>query len=28
LRYFGGVPVRPYIVWGDRIMWKALAEYY
>ena len=21
------VPARPYIVWGDRVIWKVLAEY-
>ena len=22
-----GVPARPYILWGDRVTWKVLAEY-
>ena len=25
--YFEGVPTRPYILWGDRVTWKVLAEY-
>ena len=27
VRSFGGVHVRPYIVWGNRVTWKVLAEY-
>jgi len=27
IRYFEGVPARPYISWGDRVTWKVLAEY-
>ena len=25
---FGGIPIHPYIVWGDRVTWKVLTEYY
>ena len=27
VRCFGGVPARPYIIWGDGVTWKVLAEY-
>jgi hypothetical protein len=28
VRCFGGVPARPYIIQGDRVTWKVLAENY
>ena len=25
---FGGVPVRAYMNWGNRVTWKVLVEFY